>query len=122
MLVLPAARVTAEPGRYVGYLEAHIEQGDTLESGGLAIGIVTFIVGIWQYRISFKLSTLSVCYFTFRLCCSVYSADLFGARVQTARSARLNRAHPHSLSCLARTASMSGPCLRCGSERHDHFQ
>ena len=47
------ARVTAEPGRHVGYLEAHIEQGDTLETGGLAIGIVTSIVGIWQYRISF---------------------------------------------------------------------
>jgi len=47
------ARVTAEPGRHVGYLEAHIEQGDTLETRGLAIGIVTSIVGIWQYRISF---------------------------------------------------------------------
>jgi len=46
-------RVTAEAGRHVGYLEAHIEQGDTLESSGLAIGIVTSIVGIWQYRISF---------------------------------------------------------------------
>src|ERR1700676_2924834 len=47
------ARVTAEPGRHIGYLEAHIEQGETLESGGLAIGVVTSIVGIWQYRISF---------------------------------------------------------------------
>ena len=47
------ARVTAEPGRHIGYLEAHIEQGETLESGGLAIGIVTSIVGIWQYRITF---------------------------------------------------------------------
>lgn len=46
-------RVMAEPGRHVGYLEAHIEQGDTLESGGLAIGVVTSIVGIWQYRINF---------------------------------------------------------------------
>jgi N-carbamoyl-L-amino-acid hydrolase len=46
-------RVTAEPGRHIGYLEAHIEQGDTLEVGGLAIGVVTSIVGIWQYRISF---------------------------------------------------------------------
>ncbi|MBR0833449.1 Zn-dependent hydrolase [Bradyrhizobium manausense] len=46
-------RVTAEPGRHVGYLEAHIEQGDTLESGKLAIGVVTSIVGIWQYRINF---------------------------------------------------------------------
>ncbi|MBR0906917.1 Zn-dependent hydrolase [Bradyrhizobium liaoningense] len=47
------ARVAAEPGRHIGYLEAHIEQGDTLESGGLAIGVVTSIVGIWQYRIDF---------------------------------------------------------------------
>lgn len=47
-------RLRAEPGRHVGYLEAHIEQGDTLESGKLAIGVVTSIVGIWQYRITFK--------------------------------------------------------------------
>jgi len=47
------ARVTAERCRHIGYLEAHIEQGQTLESGGLAIGVVTSIVGIWQYRISF---------------------------------------------------------------------
>ncbi|MBR0741646.1 Zn-dependent hydrolase [Bradyrhizobium liaoningense] len=46
-------RVAAERGRHIGYLEAHIEQGDTLESGGLAIGVVTSIVGIWQYRIDF---------------------------------------------------------------------
>lgn len=44
-------RVTAEPGRYKGYVEAHIEQGDTLESSGLKIGVVTAIVAIWQYRI-----------------------------------------------------------------------
>ena len=47
------ARVTVEPGRHIGYLEAHIEQGQRLESSGLAIGVVTSIVGIWQYRISF---------------------------------------------------------------------
>jgi N-carbamoyl-L-amino-acid hydrolase len=46
-------RAQAERGRHVGYLEAHIEQGQTLESGGLAIGVVTSIVGIWQYRITF---------------------------------------------------------------------
>jgi N-carbamoyl-L-amino-acid hydrolase len=46
-------RERVEPGHYVGYLEAHIEQGETLESAGLAIGIVTSIVGIWQYKISF---------------------------------------------------------------------
>jgi len=47
------ARARCEPGRHIGYLEAHIEQGETLESGALKIGIVTSIVGIWQYRISF---------------------------------------------------------------------
>src|SRR5476651_1843778 len=47
------ARASAERGRHIGYLEAHIEQGETLESGGLAIGVVTSIVGIWQYRITF---------------------------------------------------------------------
>ena len=47
------ARVAVEKGRHVGYLEAHIEQGDTLESGKLAIGVVTSIVGIWQYQIDF---------------------------------------------------------------------
>ena len=46
-------RVTAAAGRYAGYLEAHIEQGDTLQTRGLAIGVVTSIVGIWQYRIVF---------------------------------------------------------------------
>ena len=46
-------RMRAEPGRHIGYLEAHIEQGRTLESGRLSIGVVTSIVGIWQYRISF---------------------------------------------------------------------
>ena len=51
---MPAGRAsTAERGRHIGYLEAHIEQGETLESGGLKIGVVTSIVGIWQYRITF---------------------------------------------------------------------
>src|SRR6266576_2838717 len=48
------ARAKAERGRHSGYLEAHIEQGETLESGGLKIGVVTSIVGIWQYRITFS--------------------------------------------------------------------
>lgn len=46
-------RTSVERGRYLGYLEAHIEQGDTLETRGLKIGVVTSIVGIWQYRITF---------------------------------------------------------------------
>jgi len=48
------ARAQAEPGRHIGYIEAHIEQGRTLESGDLRIGVVTSIIGIWQYRISFS--------------------------------------------------------------------
>ena len=47
------ARASAERGRHIGYLEAHIEQGQVLESDALSIGVVTSIVGIWQYRISF---------------------------------------------------------------------
>jgi N-carbamoyl-L-amino-acid hydrolase len=46
-------RVTVERGRHIGYLEAHIEQGQTLEGGALSVGVVTSIVGIWQYRIAF---------------------------------------------------------------------
>jgi N-carbamoyl-L-amino-acid hydrolase len=46
----PRGRV--DPKRYVGYLEAHIEQGDTLDTSGLRIGVVETIVGIWNYRIS----------------------------------------------------------------------
>lgn len=44
-------RMRVEPGRYRGFLEAHIEQGDTLESEGQLIGVVNAIVAIWQYRI-----------------------------------------------------------------------
>jgi N-carbamoyl-L-amino-acid hydrolase len=47
------ARARVEPGRYHGFLEAHIEQGDELEAAGLRIGVVTSIVGIWSYAISF---------------------------------------------------------------------
>jgi N-carbamoyl-L-amino-acid hydrolase len=43
-----------DPQRTMGYLEAHIEQGDELDSSGGRLGIVTSIVGIWQYRIGFE--------------------------------------------------------------------
>jgi beta-ureidopropionase / N-carbamoyl-L-amino-acid hydrolase len=36
-----------------GYLELHIEQGKRLERSGTDIGIVTAIVGIWSYHLSF---------------------------------------------------------------------
>jgi len=38
-----------DPSRYVAFFEAHIEQGDTLETEQLRIGVVTAIVAIWQY-------------------------------------------------------------------------
>ena len=43
-----------DTGRYEGFLEAHIEQGDWLESEQLDIGVVTSIVSISQYRLLFE--------------------------------------------------------------------
>ena len=40
-------------GSLAGYLELHIEQGKHLERAGINIGIVSAIVGIWSYRLSF---------------------------------------------------------------------
>ena len=48
----PWARL--EPGRYAGYLEAHIEQGPYLEEEERRIGVVTSIVGIRSYQVFFK--------------------------------------------------------------------
>jgi len=45
-------RERVDPSRYSGYLEAHIEQGDTLDTSGLCIGVVETIVGIWNYRVA----------------------------------------------------------------------
>lgn len=42
-----------EEGRYRGYLEAHIEQGGLLEASDKRIGIVTAIVGIMSFRLTF---------------------------------------------------------------------
>jgi N-carbamoyl-L-amino-acid hydrolase len=49
-----APRVHLEEGRYRGYLEAHIEQGGLLEASDKRIGIVTAIVGIYAYRLTFS--------------------------------------------------------------------
>jgi len=49
-----APRVHFEEGRYRGYLEAHIEQGGLLEASDKRIGVVTAIVGIFQYRLNFS--------------------------------------------------------------------
>ncbi len=42
-----------DPHSLAGYLELHIEQGPKLSKNGIDIGIVTGIVGICSYRISF---------------------------------------------------------------------
>lgn len=47
-------RLQAEPGRYLGYLEAHIEQGPWLERERRRIGVVTSIVGMCDLTISFR--------------------------------------------------------------------
>ncbi len=46
-------RATLDPARYLGYLEAHIEQGPFLEQAGYKIGVVTSIVGVRDFVIHF---------------------------------------------------------------------
>ena len=48
----PRARM--EQGRYVAYLEPHIEQGGVLEASRKRIGVVTTIVGIRELEIVFS--------------------------------------------------------------------
>ena len=48
------ARLRADPSRYAGYLEAHIEQGPHLEDDAKRIGVVTTIVGVRGLRIVFR--------------------------------------------------------------------
>ena len=43
-----------EPGRYRGYLEAHIEQGANLENDGMQIGVVSAIVGSRNFTVRFS--------------------------------------------------------------------
>jgi beta-ureidopropionase / N-carbamoyl-L-amino-acid hydrolase len=47
-------RLRVEEGRYAGYLEAHIEQGNYLEDADEQIGVVTAIVGIRGMSIVFS--------------------------------------------------------------------
>ena len=41
------------PGRLLGYVEVHIEQGPVLEQKNLAVGVVTAIAGQSRFKISF---------------------------------------------------------------------
>jgi N-carbamoyl-L-amino-acid hydrolase len=45
-------RECVDPARYVGYFEAHIEQGGTLEATGRRIGVVEGIIGNWNYWVT----------------------------------------------------------------------
>jgi beta-ureidopropionase / N-carbamoyl-L-amino-acid hydrolase len=45
-------REQLDPARYIGFFEAHIEQGGTLEHRGLRIGIVEAIIGNWNYWVT----------------------------------------------------------------------
>ncbi len=46
------ADAVREAGSVAAYVELHIEQGPVLENGGIAVGIVTGIVGITRYAIT----------------------------------------------------------------------
>ena len=47
-------RMQLEAWRHQGFLELHIEQGTQLERAGHHVGVVTGIVGIWQWRITIE--------------------------------------------------------------------
>jgi N-carbamoyl-L-amino-acid hydrolase len=49
---VPRLRLNRE--QYLGFLEAHIEQGPQLEEAGLGIGVVTSIVGLGGIRFTFE--------------------------------------------------------------------
>ena len=49
-----APRLRASRDRYAGFVEAHIEQGPTLEDTGNRIGVVTGIVGLRGIRFTFR--------------------------------------------------------------------
>ena len=49
---VPRARL--DPARHCGFLEAHIEQGPSLEDAGRRIGVVTGIVGLRGIRFVFR--------------------------------------------------------------------
>lgn len=47
-------RLRLDPSRYCGFVEAHIEQGPTLEDSGHRIGVVSGIVGLRGIRFEFR--------------------------------------------------------------------
>ena len=49
---IPAIKLN--PHRHIAYLEAHVEQGPHLDALGTQLGVVTAIVGIRTFRLTFK--------------------------------------------------------------------
>jgi N-carbamoyl-L-amino-acid hydrolase len=47
-------RAVLDRARYVGFIEAHIEQGPVLDDGGARLGVVTGIVGLRAIRFVFR--------------------------------------------------------------------
>ena len=45
-------RIACDKQRHIGYFEAHIEQGGTLEATGKRIGVVEAIIGNWNYWVT----------------------------------------------------------------------
>jgi beta-ureidopropionase / N-carbamoyl-L-amino-acid hydrolase len=45
-------RERLDPDRYLGFFEAHIEQGNTLETSHRRIGVVEAIIGNWNYWVT----------------------------------------------------------------------
>ena len=54
LMFFDTARPKASTGGWLGYLEAHIEQGPYLEAANASVGVVTAIVGMRQMRLTFK--------------------------------------------------------------------
>ena len=52
--IAPLVGAAVEPGRFTGFIEAHIEQGPVLDTAGQAVGVVAAIVGARQIEVSFE--------------------------------------------------------------------
>jgi N-carbamoyl-L-amino-acid hydrolase len=52
--IAPLVGAPVEPGRFTGFIEAHIEQGPVLDTAGQAVGVVAAIVGARQIEVTFE--------------------------------------------------------------------
>jgi beta-ureidopropionase / N-carbamoyl-L-amino-acid hydrolase len=52
--VAPHVGDPVDPGRFTGFIEAHIEQGPVLDTAGQAVGVVSAIVGARQVEVTLE--------------------------------------------------------------------